>query len=88
MGPQIDRDAVVTRLKTLLVEEVGMSESSLTREDLILVGEDTGIDSVAVLRLVMAIEKVFDIVIGDSDISPENFQTLGCLVELIERKRV
>ena len=55
--------------------------------DMTLLGENSGIDSVGVLRLVMALEKEFDIVIGDVDITPANLQTLSALVDLIGRKR-
>ena len=51
-----------------------------------LLGENSGIDSVGVLRLVMAVEKEFDIVIGDGDITAENLQTLSGLIDLIQRK--
>ena len=84
----MSRDEILSKLKDLLVREIGLSESSVAGNDLPLVGEDSGIDSVEVLRLVMTVEKVFGIVIGDSDIVPENFQTLGGLADLIERKLV
>jgi acyl carrier protein len=48
------------------------------------VGEHSGVDSVGVLRLVMAMEQEFDIVIDDADINPANFQTLSGLLRLIE----
>ena len=88
MGTQINRNDIAIKLKALLVQEFGLSESSLASDDLHLVGEGSGIDSVGVLRLVMTVEKVFGIVIGDSDVSPENFQTLQGLVSLIERKLI
>jgi acyl carrier protein len=84
----MSRDDILNKLKDLLIQEVGLSGSALAGNDLPLVGEDSDIDSVGVLRLVMAVEKEFGIVIGDSDIVPENFQTLGGLVDLIERKLV
>lgn len=88
MKPEMSRDDLLSRLKDLLVQEIGLSESSVGGGDLPLVGESSGIDSIGVLRLVMAVEKLFNIVIDDVDVIPENFQTLGRLADLIERKLV
>jgi acyl carrier protein len=88
MEPQMSRDDILNRLKALLVQEIGLSESSVGGGDLPLVGESSGIDSIGVLRLVMAVEKLFEIIIDDADVIPENFQTLAGLADLIERKLV
>ena len=82
----MDREDIYGRLKPLLLQNVGISEGLLSRSDLALVGEHSGVDSVGVLRLVMALEQEFDIVIDDADINPANFQTLSGLLRLIERK--
>jgi acyl carrier protein len=63
-----------------------MSEGIVDSGDIVLLGENSGIDSVGVLRLVMAVEKEFDIVIGDTDMTPDNLQTLKGLVSLIQQK--
>ena len=82
----IERDHVLARLKPLLRENLGLSEATIDAPDMRLLGENSGIDSVGVLRLVMAVEKEFDIVIGDGDITAENLQTLSGLIDLIQRK--
>lgn len=83
-----EEDDVLARLKPLLSENLGVSEAMIEEGDVRLLGENTGIDSVGVLRLVMAVEKEFDIVIGDVDINPENLQTLTGLIALIRSKLV
>lgn len=82
----IERDHVLARLKPLLRENLGLSEATIDAPDMRLLGDNSGIDSVGVLRLVMAVEKEFDIVIGDGDITAENLQTLSGLIDLIQRK--
>ena len=82
----IERDHVLARLKPLLRENLGLSEATIDAPDMRLLGDNSGIDSVGVLRLVIAVEKEFDIVIGDGDITAENLQTLSGLIDLIQRK--
>ena len=84
----MDRQDIISRLKPLLLQNVGLSEGALAGSDLALVGEHSGVDSVGVLRLVMALEQEFAIVIEDADINPANFQSLSGLLMLIERKLV
>lgn len=82
----LGQDQVLARLKPLLRENLGISEATMDAGDMRLLGENSGIDSVGVLRLVMAVEKEFDIVIGDGDISADNLQTVAGLIGLIQRK--
>jgi acyl carrier protein len=46
------------------------------------------LDSLQVLRMVGDLEKTFSIRISNSDLTPENFGSLGKLAALIERKHV
>jgi acyl carrier protein len=77
---------VASRLKTVLRDVVGLSEASLRRDSLTLFGAHSRIDSVGVLLLVTALEKQFDITIDDTEIHPDNFQTVKKLIAFIERK--
>jgi acyl carrier protein len=79
-------DDIFARLKPLLLKDLGISEAAIAGGDVALLGENSGIDSVGVLRLVMSVEKEFGIVIEDADINPENLQSLKGLVALIQRK--
>lgn len=87
MQPNFTSDDIFARLKPLLLQNLGISEAAINGGDMALLGENSGIDSVGVLRLVMSVEKEFDIVIEDADITPANLQTLSALVDLIEQKR-
>ena len=86
MRHEADTVSIMAKLKPLLVQNLGLSEGMADGGDVVLLGENSGIDSVGVLRLVMAVEKEFDIVIDDTDINPENLQTLKGLVSLIQQK--
>ena len=45
------------------------------------------IDSLGILELMMFLGETYGIEIGDGDFAPENFETIGHLVQLVERKR-
>jgi acyl carrier protein len=81
-----DSAGIFARLKPLLLQNLGVSEEAIKDGDMALLGENSGIDSVGVLRLVMALEKEFDIVIGDADITPANLETLKGLIALVQQK--
>ncbi len=49
---------------------------------------DTGyIDSMGILKFVVALEQEFDIQISDDDIMLPEFKTIGGLVKIIEQKK-
>ena len=48
--------------------------------------EATGIDSVGMIELVYALENRFAIQIGDDEVAPENFASIGSLAALVARK--
>ncbi len=47
---------------------------------------DAGLDSVAVLQLVAALEERFDVALAETDLTAENMATLGSLVRLLRRR--
>jgi acyl carrier protein len=48
--------------------------------------ETIGIDSVGMIELVYALENRFSIQIGDDEVAPENFASIGSLAALVARK--
>ncbi len=44
------------------------------------------IDSLGVVKLIVTLEKTFDIELIDMDVVPENFQSLDSLTKLVEQK--
>lgn len=79
-----------------------MSETAAIREfivDNFVMGEDSDdldngdslldkgiIDSTGVLELVAFVEETFSFEVEDSEVVPENFDTIDCLVSYVQRK--
>ena len=79
-----------------------MSETAAIRQfiaDNFMMGEDGGelddgdslldkgiIDSTGVLELVAFVEETFNFEVEDSDVVPENFDTISCMVSYVQRK--
>jgi len=79
-----------------------MSKTALIREfivDNFMMGENSGdldgngslldkgiIDSTGVLELVAFVEETFGFEVEDSDVVPENFDTIDCLASYVQRK--
>ena len=79
-----------------------MSETALIREfiaDNFMMSEDSDdldgndslldkgiIDSTGVLELVAFLEETFSFEVDDSDVVPENFDTIDCLASYVQRK--
>jgi acyl carrier protein len=49
--------------------------------------EDLGIDSVAALETMLAIEDDFDLQFNPEDVQPSNFATIGTLADLVRASR-
>jgi methoxymalonate biosynthesis acyl carrier protein len=74
-------------LKQFLVDEKMVSSSGAADlgEDVSLL--ETGvIDSLSLMRLVLFIEKKFQVKVTDDDLTPENFETLNSMLKLIGKK--
>jgi len=50
--------------------------------------ENHVVDSMGLFKLVSFIEEQFGVEVGDEELIPENFGTIGQMVRLIERKRI
>ncbi|PXW85436.1 acyl carrier protein [Nitrosomonas sp. Nm84] len=76
-----------TEIKTILSDILGLGErcDSITA-DTSLLGNIPELDSVAVVTIILALEKEFSISINDDEISAQTFQTLGTLVNFVEKK--
>lgn len=46
---------------------------------------ESGVDSLALVSLIVSIEYAFDVEFSDDDLQPENLQTLSSLIELTEK---
>ena len=77
----------VIKIKKILSDVLGLGErlNSMTR-DTFLLWNIPELDSVAVITIIMALEKDFSISIKDDEINAQTFQTLGTLVNFVEKK--
>ncbi len=67
------RAKIEARVKTIIVEQLGIPESEVVREAQFI--EDLGADSLDAVELVMAFEEEFDVSISDEDAN--NLVTVG-----------
>jgi acyl carrier protein len=80
----IDLDAV----KAVLVETLGVEDRAASIVATTpLLGSMPELDSMAVIELVVALQRRFDIEIDDDDVTAEAFETLGSLAALVDGKR-
>ena len=66
-------DASETRIKSIVVEQLGVDPTEVTADASIT--DDLGADSLDVVELVMAIEEAFDIEVPDEAV--ETMRTIG-----------
>jgi acyl carrier protein len=77
----------ITEIKKILTDTLGLGDRLDRMEaDMILLGNVPELDSVAVITVILAIEKKFSITIKDDEISAKTFATLGTLVDFVENK--
>jgi acyl carrier protein len=76
----MDTDEIFDSVKAIIVEQLGVSEASVTKDASFI--DDLGADSLDIVELVMALEEEFDIEIPDAD--AEKVVTVGDVVEYIK----
>ncbi|MBX9894631.1 MAG: acyl carrier protein [Nitrosomonas sp.] len=73
--------------KKILAEVLGLNERvNSIEQDTILLGNIPELDSVAVVAILLEIEKRFSMTIKDDEISARTFETFGNLVDFISKK--
>jgi acyl carrier protein len=79
-GVRMSTEEVFERVKKVIIEQLGVTESAVTSEASFL--DDLSADSLDIVELVMALEEEFDIEIPDED--AEKVTTVGDVVEYIK----
>jgi acyl carrier protein len=83
----LDRAALTAPIQDLVIKALsapGMSGNIDPDADL----HAAGLTSMAMVRLMLAVEAAFDISIPDAELSPENFRSVRALETLVERLRM
>ena len=73
-------EEVFERVKKIIIEQLGVTESTVTLEASFV--DDLGADSLDIVELVMALEEEFDMEIPDSD--AEKVVSVGDVVDYIK----
>ena len=81
-----ERREILSRVQSLLVRLRLVRAGESLSEDVGLLGQGIGLDSIEVLRVVVALEDEFDLTIDDRSLRPEIFATIGALVGFIEER--
>ncbi len=75
----MDREDIKAKIIKAAKETIGADLGE--NESLI----ESGVDSLALVSLIVSIEYAFDVEFSDDDLQPENLQTLSSLIELTEK---
>jgi acyl carrier protein len=77
----------IEEVKTVLVDTLNLGERRhLLKAESQLLGSIPELDSMVVVQLIAALEQHFGFVMDDDEISAENFETVGNLAALVDRK--
>ena len=80
---QEDRDRIKQVLVKTVLKQMAVSEIS---DDASLIDLGVGLDSVATLELVVALEEEFQVAIEDGEITPQVLDSVNTIDEFIESK--
>lgn len=76
----MNKDAILEKLRELVVDQLGVEENEVTLEAAII--DDLGADSLDLVDLVMSVEEEFGVKIPDEDL--EKIKTVGDIVDYID----
>ncbi len=79
----MENDEIFEKVKRIIVEQLNVSEDSVTKEASFI--DDLGADSLDVVELIMALEEEFDMEIPDAD--AEKIVTVNNVVEYIRDRQ-
>lgn len=89
-NPAIESSANAANLDILKNIIIGVTKAKITREeisDTANLFDDCGLDSIAVVDLVLALEEKFNITIAQDQLEVEIFQNISTLAAFIEKLR-
>ncbi len=77
--------SVAVEVQEFIVGEIA-PDVGLLDDDFDLLGAAV-IDSLGILQLISFIEEKYGVKVGDDDLDPENFRSVGRIVTFVEQKR-
>jgi acyl carrier protein len=85
---EVSNGVTLEDVKAVVVETLGIEDRASTLEaQSPLLGSVPELDSMAVLELVLELEKRFDVMIEGEDVTAELFETLASLTAFVEAKQ-
>ena len=75
----MDRDNIKGKIIKAAKDTIGVELDE--NESLI----ESGVDSLALVSLIVSIEYAFNVEFSDDDLQPENLKTVSSLIELVEK---
>lgn len=74
-------------VRAVIVDVLGLENRAHQLDDATpLLGSIPELDSMAVAELIVELERQFDIIVDDGDITAETFETLGSLTAFVDGK--
>ena len=82
----VSREHILKQLQVLLEPWLDDIDDSASLSEQTSLLTDLGLDSVAILQLILGIEKQFNITIKDNELDSEVFSKMANLIDIIEGK--
>ena len=82
-----DREGIIRRIKEVLVRtlELEVAPEEIPDDEMLFgEGEHMGIDSIATLEVIVALEEEFGIEVEDDDLDAELFASVALMVDYVE----
>jgi acyl carrier protein len=73
-------------VRDFIVNQLNYKEEAELTDDYPLIANNV-IDSLGIFQTVTFLEEQFDIAIDDEELTPENFDTISAIAQLVESKR-
>ena len=81
-----DIQEIKEKIKEAMVERLFLSVSPAEIEDEAPLQDTYGVDSVAILEMIVGLEELFGVSFEDEDFSPDIFASVQSIAEFVERK--
>jgi acyl carrier protein len=82
----LNSEEIRSRADILVKRVYEASQKRSLPEHFVIMGDEGVLDSIAILELVVALEREFSIEVTGEDVRPENFQDLSSLTAFISHK--
>ena len=84
-----DADKLCDFLKKMIIDTLRLEDIAIedVETDAPLFRDGLGLDSIDALELVVAIEKIFQVIIEDEDVGRKAFASVGALADFIQQEK-